>query len=112
MAVLDFFQHGDRDGRGITNTVKKFVANLAEWSLINNIVTLGLAFHQSQTAGHPTTGKMHNRQGMYMIRLVNLIFFLGCALAVAHYYGLGSTLELLAAVAVGLMRLLSNRRVH
>jgi hypothetical protein len=49
-----------------------------------------------------------------MTRLVNLILFLGCALAVAHYYGLGSTVELLGAVAVvlGLMRVLSGRRVH
>jgi hypothetical protein len=49
-----------------------------------------------------------------MIRLVNLIFFVGCALAVAHYSGLGSTVELLIAVsvAVGLMRLLSSKRLN
>jgi hypothetical protein len=47
-----------------------------------------------------------------MIRLVNLVFFVGCALLVAHYYGLGSTIELLVAVAVavGLMRVLSKKR--
>ncbi len=47
-----------------------------------------------------------------MMKLVNLVFFLGCALVVAHYYGLGSTIELLAAVCVGifLMRVLSRRR--
>jgi hypothetical protein len=46
-----------------------------------------------------------------MFRLLNLVFFLGCALAVAHYYGLGSMLELLAvvAVALGLMRVLSGK---
>ena len=49
-----------------------------------------------------------------MIRLVNLIFFLGCALAVGHYNGLGSTIQLLAAfaVALGLMRLLSSKRLN
>jgi hypothetical protein len=49
-----------------------------------------------------------------MIRLVILILFLGCALAVAHYYGLGSTVQWLGAVAVavGLMRVLSGRRVY
>jgi len=49
-----------------------------------------------------------------MIRLMTVVIFLGCALAVAQYYGLGSTLQLLAALAValGLMRLLSGKRVH
>jgi hypothetical protein len=49
-----------------------------------------------------------------MIRLVNLILFLGCALAIAHYYGLVSMVQLLAAVAValGLMRVLSGKRIH
>lgn len=49
-----------------------------------------------------------------MIRLVNLIFFGGCALVVARYSGLGSTVELLVAVgvAVALMRILSSRRTH
>jgi hypothetical protein len=50
-----------------------------------------------------------------MIRLVNLIFFVGCALALAHYYGWGAALQLLAAVAValGLMRVLSSKkRIH
>jgi hypothetical protein len=49
-----------------------------------------------------------------MIRLVNLVFFVGCALLVAHYYGLGSTIELLVAVAVavGLMRVLSKKRFN
>ena len=49
-----------------------------------------------------------------MIRLVNLIFFPGCALVVAHYYALGSMVQLLGAVAValGLMRVLSGRRIH
>jgi len=49
-----------------------------------------------------------------MIRLVNLVFFLGCALAVARYYGLGSMVQLLGAVAVavGLMRVLSSKRIH
>jgi hypothetical protein len=46
-----------------------------------------------------------------MIRLVNLIFFVGCALMVAHYYELGSTIQLLAvvAVALGLIRVLSGK---
>jgi len=49
-----------------------------------------------------------------MIRLVSLMFFLGCALMVAHYYGLGSMVQLLGAVAValGLMRVLSSKRIH
>ena len=49
-----------------------------------------------------------------MIRLVNLIFFLGCGLAVAHYYALGSTIQLLAAVAIafGLLRVLSGKRLN
>lgn len=49
-----------------------------------------------------------------MIRLVNVIFFVGCALAVARYSGLGSTAELLVAVvvAVGLMRVLSKKRFN
>lgn len=52
--------------------------------------------------------------GTYMIRLVNVIFFVGCALAVARYSGLGSTAELLVAVvvAVGLMRVLSKKRFN
>jgi hypothetical protein len=47
-----------------------------------------------------------------MIRLVNLIVFGGCALAVAHYTGLGNTMELVGALvlAVCLMRVLSTRR--
>ena len=67
---------------------------------------MGLAFEESQTAGGPWRGSL------FMIRLVNLVFFLGCALAVAHYYGLGSMGQVLAAVAVtaGLMRLLSGKR--
>lgn len=57
---------------------------------------------------------VHHKQGLYMIRMVNLMLFLGCALAVAHYYGLGSLVQLTAvvAVALGLMRVLSGRRVH
>jgi hypothetical protein len=49
-----------------------------------------------------------------MIRLLNLIFFTGCALAVARYSGLGSTMELLAVVivAAGLMRVLSSKRFN
>lgn len=49
-----------------------------------------------------------------MLKLINLIFFVGCGLAVAHYYGLGSTVELLAAVVFGvfLVRLLSSRRIN
>jgi len=49
-----------------------------------------------------------------MIRLVNLVFFLGCALAVAHYYALGTTIQLLAAVAIafGLMRVLRGKRIN
>jgi len=48
-----------------------------------------------------------------MIRLVNLILFLGCALVIAHYYGLGSLVQLTAgvAVALGLMRMLSSKRI-
>ncbi len=46
-----------------------------------------------------------------MIRMANLVFFMGCALVVGRYYSLGSTIELLAVVgvALGLMRLLSRR---
>ena len=49
-----------------------------------------------------------------MIRLANLIVFGGCAVAVARYSGLGSTIELLGVVAVAavLMRLLSSRRTY
>ncbi len=49
-----------------------------------------------------------------MIRLVNLVFFLGCVLAVAHYYGMASGIQMLAAVAVtfGLMRVLSSKRIN
>jgi hypothetical protein len=49
-----------------------------------------------------------------MIRLVSLVFFLGCALAVAHYYALGSTVQLLGAIiiAFGLMRLLRGKRIN
>ncbi len=49
-----------------------------------------------------------------MIRLVNLVFFLGCALAVGRYNGLGSTIQLLAAVvvALGLTRVLSGKRLN
>ncbi len=57
---------------------------------------------------------VHHKQGLYMIRLVNLIFFLGCALVVAHYYALGSMVQLLGAVGVALvlMRVLSSKRIH
>jgi len=56
---------------------------------------------------------VHHKQGLYMIRLVNLILFLGCALVIAHYYGLGSLVQLTAgvAVALGLMRMLSSKRI-
>jgi len=49
-----------------------------------------------------------------MLRLVNLIFFVGCALLAARYTGLGSTAELLIAVAfaAGLMRILSSKRLN
>jgi hypothetical protein len=49
-----------------------------------------------------------------MTKLVNLTLFLGCALAVAHYYGLGSLFQLSAgvAVALGLMRVLSSKSSH
>lgn len=49
-----------------------------------------------------------------MIRLVTLVISLGAALAVAQYYGLGSIIQLLTAIAIAfaLMRLLSSRRVH
>lgn len=49
-----------------------------------------------------------------MIRLVSLVFFVGCALGVAHHYGMGSTLQLLGVVivATGLMRLLSTKRLN
>jgi hypothetical protein len=42
-----------------------------------------------------------------------VLFFLGCALVVAHYYGIGSAIGLLAAVGVAalMMRLLSKKRV-
>ena len=48
-----------------------------------------------------------------MLRMVNLVFFLGAALLVAQCYGLGSTIELLGAVALalGLMRVLSSKRI-
>jgi hypothetical protein len=47
-----------------------------------------------------------------MIRLVNLIFFSGCAVAVARCYALGSLMQLLAAVIVafGLIGILSSKR--
>ncbi len=72
--------------------------------------TIGTRFDQK-----PDCRASHQvRRGRNMIRLVNGIFFMGCALAVARYYGLGSTVQLLAALAIalGLMRLLSGRRVH
>jgi hypothetical protein len=49
-----------------------------------------------------------------MIRLVNLVFFLGCALAVSHYYGMASAVQLLTAIAItfGLMRILSSKRIN
>ncbi|MGP8197973.1 MAG: hypothetical protein ACLQU4_00545 [Limisphaerales bacterium] len=49
-----------------------------------------------------------------MTRLVNLGLFLGCALAVAHYYGWESLVQLAAgvAVALGLMRMLSSKRTY
>jgi hypothetical protein len=49
---------------------------------------------------------------MDMMKLANLVFFLGCALAVAHYYGWGSMAELLGVVTIAfcLMRVLSSRR--
>jgi len=49
-----------------------------------------------------------------MITLVNIIFFLGCALAVARYYGLATAVQALGAVLVtfGLMRILSRRRIN
>jgi hypothetical protein len=49
-----------------------------------------------------------------MIKLINLVFFLGCAIAVGRYYGWGSTMELLSVVIVSccLMRLLSSRRIN
>jgi hypothetical protein len=55
----------------------------------------------------------HDKES-YMIRLVSLVFFLGCALAVAHYYALGSTVQLLGAIiiAFGLMRLLRGKRIN
>jgi hypothetical protein len=51
---------------------------------------------------------------MDMLRLVNLVFFIGCALAVAHHYGFGSMFELLAAVICAgcLMRVLSSKRLN
>jgi hypothetical protein len=57
---------------------------------------------------------VHHKHGLYMIRLVNLIFFPGCALVVAHYYALGSMVQLLGAVGVALvlMRVLSSKRIH
>jgi hypothetical protein len=49
-----------------------------------------------------------------MVRTVNLIFFLGCALAAAHYYGWASAIQVFAAVAItlGLMRILSSKRLN
>ncbi|MGD0812430.1 MAG: hypothetical protein ABSA83_02400 [Verrucomicrobiota bacterium] len=49
-----------------------------------------------------------------MTRLVNLGLFLGCALAVAHYYGSASLAQMAAgvAVALGLMRMLSGKRTY
>lgn len=49
-----------------------------------------------------------------MLKLVNLVFFLGAALVVGRYYGWGSSLELLGAIAVALfmMRILSGRRLN
>jgi hypothetical protein len=72
------------------------------------------ALEQSRVVGHHTTGTVYRKQGESMIRLVSLMFFLGCALMVAHYYGLGSMVQLLGAVAValGLMRVLSSKRIH
>jgi len=47
-----------------------------------------------------------------MMKLVNWVVFLACALAVGHICGWGSSLEVLAAVvaALCLMRVLSRRR--
>jgi hypothetical protein len=49
-----------------------------------------------------------------MLRLGNVILFIGCGLAVAHYYSFGRTVQILAAlvVACGLMRLLSSKRFN
>jgi hypothetical protein len=49
-----------------------------------------------------------------MIRLASFILFGGCALAVAHYYGLGGAIQLLAVVGVafGLTRILSRKRLN
>ena len=72
-----------------------------------------LALEQGRPFGHHTW-KLDRKAGMNMFRLVNLIFFVGCALAVAHYSGLGSTIELLLSVSVaaGLMRILSSKRIN
>jgi hypothetical protein len=73
-----------------------------------------IALEQGRLVGHHTAWIVVRREGSFMIRLVNLVFFVGCALLVAHYYGLGSTIELLAVVAVagGLMRVLSGKRIN
>src|SRR5271170_4632573 len=51
---------------------------------------------------------------VYMGRLVNLILFLGCAVAFGHYYGWASLVQLTAVVAatLGLMRILSGKRIN
>lgn len=49
-----------------------------------------------------------------MIRLVNLIFFVGCALAVCHYTGLSSSVLFFAVViaTLWLIRFLSQKRLN
>jgi hypothetical protein len=46
--------------------------------------------------------------------MLSWVFFLGCAVAVAHYYAMGSAVELVGVVVVSLflMKLLSSRRAH
>jgi hypothetical protein len=49
-----------------------------------------------------------------MIRLVNLILFVGFALAIEHYYGLASMVQLTAVLVgtLGLIRALSSKRLN
>jgi Flp pilus assembly protein TadB len=64
--------------------------------------------------GIAQSGLCTQTRTVYMTRLVNLILFLGCAVAFGHYYGLASLVQLTAVVAatLGLMRVLSSNRIH
>ena len=91
----------------VFGVTKKDLVKLGEGGEIDYIINRGDCLGAKRGDGG-------SEQGTCMIRVVNLIFFLGCALAAAHYYGWASAIQVFAAVAVtlGLMRILTSKRIN